>query len=84
MKLTLTIAVFGRLAESVGSEFSLDVEGPCRVAELRKLLAQSFPGISGDLLGGKVRFCVDDRLVPDNYCIEGRRRVEMLSPLSGG
>jgi molybdopterin converting factor small subunit len=84
MSLTLTIAVFGRLADSVGDEFSFDVEGPCSVADLRQRLADTFPPIGADLLGSKVRFCVADALVPDDHVIAEGRRVEILSPLSGG
>jgi molybdopterin converting factor small subunit len=84
MILALTIAVFGRLAESVGGEFVFDVRGPCSVGDLRQRLADAYPPIGGDLLGNKVRFCVEDRLVPDSHIITEARRVELLSPLSGG
>jgi molybdopterin converting factor small subunit len=84
MSLTLTIAVFGRLADSVGEEFAFEVDEPCSVADLRQRLADSFPPIGADLLGSKVRFCVGDALVPDNHLLAEERRVEILSPLSGG
>jgi molybdopterin converting factor small subunit len=84
MSLTLTIAVFGRLADSVGDAFSFDVGEACSVADLRQRLADSFPPIRADLLGSKVRFCVGDALVPDDHILAEGRRVDILSPLSGG
>ena len=37
-----------------------------------------------ELLGGRVRICVADALVPDSFVIAEARRIEILSPVSGG
>lgn len=80
----LTIAFFGRLAESVGREVSIDVDMPCNVADLRERLADSLPQIGDDLINPRIRVCVADTLVPDDFVIAEKRRIEILSPLSGG
>lgn len=80
----LTIVFFGRLADSVGHEVSVDVDMPCSVADLRERLAEFLPQIGDDLINPRVRVCVADALVPDGFVITEGRRIEILSPLSGG
>jgi len=80
----LTITFFGRLADSVGREVSIDVDMPCSVATLRERLAKSLPQISDDLINPRIRVCVADTLVPDDFIIAKEGRIEILSPLSGG
>lgn len=84
MTRNLTIAVFGRLADSLGHEFAFDLDLPCSVAEFRKRLAGAFPLAGGDLLDRRVRVCVADTVAPDSFVIAEERRIEILSPLSGG
>jgi hypothetical protein len=81
--MTVTLNVFGRLAGSLGGEFALDLEEPCSIGDLRRRLADRFPGAGEDLLGERVRFGMGNRLVPDSHPVtEGR--IDVLSPISGG
>jgi molybdopterin converting factor small subunit len=83
MQRTLTISVFGKLADVLGREFSLAVEAPCSAAELTRRVAESRPEAAEQLVDERVRICVGDSIVPDSFMIE-EGRVEILSPVSGG
>lgn len=54
------------------------------VAGLRVRLAALHPQAAPDLLGSRVRACVADRIVGEDFPLGGQERVEFLPPLSGG
>ena len=83
MSRALTIALFGKMADAIGTEFRFETETPCSVGELKGRLASCYPELKEQLLGPRVRVCVADTLVPDSFVID-EGRVEILSPVSGG
>ena len=51
---------------------------------VRRELARLYPQAAADLLGPKLRACVDDAIVPDDADLGGAREVAFFPPLSGG
>ena len=81
----MKILFFGRLGEQLGRETQLELPGEVRtVAELRRELARLHPQAAAELLGPKLRACVDDAIVPDEADLANAREVAFFPPLSGG
>jgi molybdopterin converting factor small subunit len=80
----MKVTFYGKLAEMIGRELELTVEGPCSVASLRSDIAAAYPGAAAALADGRVRACVDAALVPDDQCVAASDAVEFLAPVSGG
>lgn len=80
----MRIGFFGRLRDSLGDEREMAAEAGETVASLRARLAALHPEAAGDLLGPRVRACVGDRIVAEDFELAGEERVEFLPPLSGG
>jgi molybdopterin converting factor small subunit len=80
----MRILFFGRLRDSLGDERELDPVSGETVAELRARLAGLFPHAAADLLGPRVRACVADSVVAEDFSLAGHDEVEFLPPLSGG
>ncbi|HEU0134644.1 MAG TPA: MoaD/ThiS family protein [Allosphingosinicella sp.] len=80
----MRIGFFGRLRDSLGGEREVAPEPGETVAGLRVRLAGLYPQAAGDLLGPRVRACVGDRIVGEDFPLGGEERVEFLPPLSGG
>ncbi|HEX8224152.1 MAG TPA: MoaD/ThiS family protein [Allosphingosinicella sp.] len=80
----MKIGFFGRLRDSLGDERDVTVDAGETVARLRLRLAGLFPEAAGDLLSPRVRACVADSIVGEDFPVGGSDRVEFLPPLSGG
>lgn len=80
----MKIGFFGRLRDRLGDELELAVEAGETVARLRLRLAGLHPQASGDLLGTRVRACVADTIVGEDFLLAEQDRVEFLPPVSGG
>lgn len=80
----MKIAFFGKLRDALGDECELTSQWGETVAGLRKRLADLRPESSGDLLGPRVRACVGDTIVGEDFVLDGHDRVEFFPPLSGG
>jgi molybdopterin synthase sulfur carrier subunit len=80
----MRILFFGKLRDSLGDERELDAEPGETVARLRRRLADLHPAAAGDLMSPRLRACVDDAIVGDDFVLDGHDRVELLPPLSGG
>ena len=80
----MKIEFYGKLRDALGDTADLDsVEGET-VAGLRRRLADLHPAAAGELLGPRIRACVGDTIVGDEFGLDGHDRVEFLPPLSGG
>ncbi|HYD38060.1 MAG TPA: MoaD/ThiS family protein [Allosphingosinicella sp.] len=79
----MRIGFFGPLRDSLGDEREIAAEEGETVAGLRIRLAGLDPD-ARDLLGPQVRACVGDRIVGEDFRLDGQERVEFLPPLSGG
>lgn len=80
----MKIGFFGRLRDSLGDEREVAAEAGETVARLRIRLAGLYPQAADDLLSPRVRACVADAIVGEDFLVGGRERVEFLPPLSGG
>ena len=80
----MKIGFFGKLRDSLGDECEVAVEAGETVACLRVRLAGLYPAAAGDLLSPRVRACVADTIVGEDFLVGGHERVEFLPPLSGG
>jgi sulfur-carrier protein len=80
----MKIRFHGRLADALGRELDLVLEGPCTIGRLRQRIAASFPGAAGLLEDRRVRACVRDELVADDHRVAVTDAVEFLAPVSGG
>lgn len=80
----MKIGFFGRLRDSLGDERDVTVEAGETVARLRLRLAGLYPEAAGDLLSPRVRACVADSIVGEEFAVGESDRVEFLPPLSGG
>lgn len=78
----MRVIFYGRLADAIAREVTLDVQTSCTVAELRSRLDGAFPG--NGLANGRVRACVAGMIVSDDAILEPVQTVEILAPLSGG
>ena len=81
----MKIGFFGKLGDTIGREVVLDpsVAG-CTIGELRTLLAGQYPHASAELVGSRLRACVNDQVVGEDFRIEAEAEVEFFPPLSGG
>lgn len=80
----MKIGFFGKLRDWLGDECEVAAEGGETVARLRTRLAGLYPEAAGDLLSPRVRACVADTIVGEDFPLGGSERVEFLPPLSGG
>jgi molybdopterin converting factor small subunit len=80
----MKIGFFGRLRDVLGDEREVAAEAGETVARLRIRLAGLWPEAAGDLLSPRVRACVGDTMVGEDFVAGGHERIEFLPPLSGG
>lgn len=80
----MKITFYGRLADILGRELDLVVEGPCTIALLRHRIAGSFPAAASLLNDQRVRACMMGELVSDDHSVQATDAVEFLAPVSGG
>lgn len=80
----MRVGFFGRLREALGDEREVPAEAGETVARLRLRLAGLHPRAAPDLLSPRVRACVADTVVGEDFVLAGQARVEFLPPLSGG
>lgn len=72
---TVTVRLFGRLADQFGRELNLPVTDDCCVGEVRR-------GVG--MPEGKVRACIGDNMVTDAHPVRAGDEVEFFPPVSGG
>ena len=80
----MRIEFFGKLRDALGDFTELAAVESETVGDLRRRLARGHPSAASELLGPRVRACVDDTVVGDDFVVDGHERVEFLPPLSGG
>ena len=80
----MKVGFFGRLRDSLGNEREVTIEDGETVGRLRIRLAGLHPAAAPDLLSPRVRACVADSIVGEDFPLGGQERIEFLPPLSGG
>jgi molybdopterin converting factor small subunit len=82
--MVVKVLSYGKLADLLGREASVEVPPPCTVANLRATLAEQFPQAAMILSDRRVRACIGDDIVPDGHVLGDIQPVELLAPVSGG
>ena len=80
----LKVRSYGKLADLLGQERTVEIETPCTVAALREHLAAQCPAAAEALASKQVRACVGDAIVSDSHILSASEPVELLAPVSGG
>ena len=80
----MKVLFYGRLADVIGPELDVSAPSGCSVSQLRDRLAADHPGAEQVLRSKRARTCIGDRLVHDDYMLNGADTVEFLPPVSGG
>ena len=80
----MKVTFYGKLSGLLGPELDYAVDEPCTVAALRSQIADDFPEVAQSLADRRVRACVGNALVGDDYRLTGADAVEFLAPVSGG
>lgn len=83
-KKAMKILFFGKLRDMLGEARELDAERNETVAGLRRRLADLHPEAARDLLSLRVRACVADTIVGEDFVVGGHEQVEFFPPVSGG
>lgn len=82
--LVVHVSFYGKFRDMFGICIGMNVPERCSVGELLGRLAARYPESGSDLLGPRVRACVDDRIVPLTCLVAPGQTVELLAPVSGG
>jgi sulfur-carrier protein len=80
----MQIGLFGSIGDQLGRDLAIDAPGAGSIGDLRRLLAELHPAAADLFQGPSLKACVADRLVDDDFSIDGIERVEFFPPLSGG
>jgi len=81
----MKITFYGRLGDIIGREIVLVVPADVlTVRDLRRMLAGLYPLAAEDLDGPKLRACIGDTIVSDDFALVRVEAVEFFPPLSGG
>lgn len=80
----LTIHFFGRLADTFGPETRLEIPPSSSISDVRRVLISAHPHVSELLASKRIRTCVGETIVADDYVVGENDIIEFLPPVSGG
>ena len=81
----MRVHFFGRAGEQLARSVDLDLPSTVvTVADLRRLLAQTYPEAAEELVRTSLRACVGDEIVGEAHELRDSDLVEFFPPLSGG
>lgn len=78
------IRFFGRLADALGPQIEMALSPDCSIADLRRQIAGDFPDGGPAIQSRRVRACVGDTVVAEDYRVGPGDEVEFIPPVSGG
>jgi molybdopterin converting factor small subunit len=78
------IGFYGRLAQAIGPKVEVDIPAHSRVGDVRRILAEKFPGGAATLASGRSKACVSGAIVGDEHRVSEGDEIEFLPPVSGG
>lgn len=85
MSVAVTVDLCGRLADAHGPVLDVEIEGEvCTVGDLRRRIAQEWPGLADAILGPRVRACLAETMVDDAAPVRAGDRPAFFPPVSGG
>lgn len=80
----MLIHFYGGIGDRVGRSHEIELpRETTTVAELRRLLARTWPDAASEI-AAELKACVGDEIVDDTYDIRQADIVEFFPPLSGG
>lgn len=82
--ITVKVRSFGRIADVIGRELSLDIPDGSSIAELRDAVIRLHPDGAAVLRNSRSRACMGDVVVSDSSVLHSGDEVEFLPPVSGG
>jgi molybdopterin synthase sulfur carrier subunit len=82
--MTMTIFLFGRLADRLGREVELALPRPCTVADIRRELTRLNPVSAADLASSRALACINDAMVREDAVVREGDEIALFPPLSGG
>ena len=81
----IDIDLYGRLADAAGRRVRLFATNePLSIMDLRHQLASAYPELAAYIVSNRVRACVNDRIVGDDYQLSSNDRIAFFPPVSGG
>lgn len=76
--------MYGYLAEAMGREVEVAVEGDVTVGDIRHVLFDRFPKAVASLGRSEVMGCIDDQITGDGEIVPKGKALAFLPILSGG
>ena len=80
----MKVILYGRLADTIGSEVHLQAPPGASVGEVRRLLAVEHPATAATLASRRSVACIGGSVVRDDHVIGEGDLLEFLPPVSGG
>ncbi len=81
----MKLIFFGKLSDMIAPSLEFGKPAPgMTIRMLRDLLSERYPQSADDVLSGRLKTVVEDRLVGDETLLDGVEVVEFLPPVSGG
>ncbi|MCB2015135.1 MAG: MoaD/ThiS family protein [Novosphingobium sp.] len=79
------IELCGRLADQLGRQISAVVpDRGLAVEGLLATLSTTFPPLEVPIASGRIKVCVNDEIVSQDYVVQPQDEVALFPPVSGG
>lgn len=79
----MRVRFYGKLAATMGPHVDIDIGMPCTVAQVRRQLIATYPGLA-EMDDKRIRPIVGDSVVADGHQLSPIDELEFLAPVSGG
>ena len=80
----MRVRFYGKLAAIMGPHVDIDIGVPCTVAQVRRQLIATYPGLAEMMEDKRIRPIVGDSVVADGHQLSPIDELEFLAPVSGG
>lgn len=80
----MRVRFYGKLAATMGPHVDIEIDMPCTVAQVRRQLIATYPGLAEMMDDKRIRPIVGDSLVADGHQLSRIDELEFLAPVSGG
>jgi len=81
----MRVHFYGRIGDRLGRSHKLELpEDAATVADLRQLLARTYPDAAGEIASPSLKVSVGDEIVGEGFDIRRASVVEFFPPVSGG
>ena len=81
----LAVDLYGKLADPCGAALTISIPAAgCTVGALRALVGSHDAGLARLLATTSVRFCINDQVAAESFCVMPGDDVAVIPPVSGG